>query len=99
GDGLVGAMAGKKAAQCVSSGTVIISDVIVVEYLHSQSEELFAFFTPRIVQIPNDSELIAFALAVWVVGQVKRCPGFASTEMDGRRWVTYRNHEQRAGEA
>jgi hypothetical protein len=49
---------------------VIVYDVSVVEYLHSQGKELCTFGTPGIVQVSDDRELVAFGLAARVIGFV-----------------------------
>jgi len=70
GDRLVGAIAGQITPQAISGGLVIVYDVSVVEYLHSQGKELCTFGTPGIVQVSDDRELIAFGLAARVIGFV-----------------------------
>ena len=70
GDRLVGAIAGQITAQAISGGLVIVYDVSVVEYLHSQGKELCTFVTPGIVQVSDDRKLIAFGLAARVIGLV-----------------------------
>ena len=39
---------------------MIVGDVSVVEYLHSEGKVLCAFVTPGVVQVSDDRELIDF---------------------------------------